>query len=321
MIPSHYAIIIENKVNACDQPNQLLRYSDTLLQYYHIPRKNIFIVYLTTDGHEPCSSSSGHMKKRRDYYCVTYESLVLPWLSDCSASTDGTLSPRLLSALSEYQEIVRNLIGRVENIEMSTQLEEAIKDSPANIRAASAISKSLSLVKAEIIHNFLDEISRILKGAGIEPDEESYGADDALDNDNYLYLTYVLAAFSKHINLVFEIGLTKKDRFLIWKVCFEQPSDGFLCDLTREEVEKELPRIYAKCVRAVQATAYYSRKSNGNNIAWENFLRKDGSPIHLADVDELVADLSDRNTLLQYAEEVALRAKDVISDIQTELNG
>ena len=71
------AVIIENKIYADDQWEQLKRYNDFALKEYHAG--NYAILYLTLWGGE-ASKQSG---KGVVYTCISYKDTVLKWLERC----------------------------------------------------------------------------------------------------------------------------------------------------------------------------------------------------------------------------------------------
>jgi len=76
------AIIIENKIYAGDQKNQLLRYQNYAKKKY----KKYYLLYLTLDGHSPSEDSAPDDVK---YYCINYRDDILPWLAECVKISEG----------------------------------------------------------------------------------------------------------------------------------------------------------------------------------------------------------------------------------------
>lgn len=76
------AIVIENKIDAGDQKDQLNRY------YNHFEQKGFstYLVYLTPFGHEPSEYSVkkeelNRLKEQRRFACLSYSDNILPWLN------------------------------------------------------------------------------------------------------------------------------------------------------------------------------------------------------------------------------------------------
>ena len=98
----NHAIIIENKIYAEDQKNQLLRY------YNYGSKKfpNGFkLIYLTLDGHDASSYSLGNKK----YEClnISYENEIIDWLGTCYEKAED--KPLVRSVIKQYCELVKQL--------------------------------------------------------------------------------------------------------------------------------------------------------------------------------------------------------------------
>jgi hypothetical protein len=89
------AIIIENKIYwAKDQYNQILNYIKTVVGKKAIPRKKIYVVYLTSDGKKKIKNlgdedGKKELKELEDsgrFKQVNYRDNILPWLSTIAES-------------------------------------------------------------------------------------------------------------------------------------------------------------------------------------------------------------------------------------------
>ena len=98
------AVVIENKIWAGDQPEQLRRYHDDLQkQEYH----KIHLLYLTLYGHAPSEDSVGNLK------CapipISYKYDLPPWLERCQKRAYD--EPGLRESVAQYLELVHKLTG------------------------------------------------------------------------------------------------------------------------------------------------------------------------------------------------------------------
>ena len=100
---SKQAVIIENKIAAGDQNNQLQRYHKEISsQGFH----DINLVYLTPDGHEPSVQSVGELH----FTPISYKSDILPWLTCCQRRAQDL--PSLRESIAQYIRVVRKLTGK-----------------------------------------------------------------------------------------------------------------------------------------------------------------------------------------------------------------
>lgn len=122
-----HAVIIENKIYAPDQCNQLLRYHNYGQEMFP---KGFKLLYLTLDGHDPSDCSLGN--RTFDYESISYESEILEWLDRCSERVPKELPVRTL--IIQYMDLVKQLTYK----DMDTKYLEELKSlalSPENVLA------------------------------------------------------------------------------------------------------------------------------------------------------------------------------------------
>lgn len=95
------AIVIENKIWAADQPQQLQRYFRTVTGLGLEPT----LVYLTLHGHEPSDDSRGD----HEVFSLSYRRSLIPWLRRCQER--ACAEPALRESVAQYIELIRTLCG------------------------------------------------------------------------------------------------------------------------------------------------------------------------------------------------------------------
>jgi len=101
---SNQHIIIENKIYAVDQNEQLERYRSDY--------GNAVIVYLTLDGRSASSKSKGKTVKEEDYIRLSYENDIIGWIRSCKKSLpdlEDKTKNKILLLLTEYLELTEEL--------------------------------------------------------------------------------------------------------------------------------------------------------------------------------------------------------------------
>ena len=101
-------IMIENKIYAIEQPNQLTRYRN-----YH-PSGKLF--YLTLDGKE----SEDKNIDKNDYECISYENDIINWLEECRK--ESVSIPNLREAITHYINLIKKLTGQNINTKMGEDI-------------------------------------------------------------------------------------------------------------------------------------------------------------------------------------------------------
>jgi PD-(D/E)XK nuclease superfamily len=121
-----YKILIENKIDACDQENQLLRYHDYC--------KTAPILYITLEGKKPDPDQvSEDDIKNWPVHCLSYRDDIRNWLQDCIREV--THIPNIREGIAQYLTVVKNLTNQSSSNYMKTELYKTICHSPDTINA------------------------------------------------------------------------------------------------------------------------------------------------------------------------------------------
>lgn len=104
---SGHAIIIENKIWATDQPNQLVRYHN----FAHETYDKSTLLYLTPDGDEPSKQSRGGLNVQDGgYQCISYRSDIIGWLQKCAQLAFD--KPRVRETINQYIDLIQQLTNQ-----------------------------------------------------------------------------------------------------------------------------------------------------------------------------------------------------------------
>lgn len=151
--PNKHEIIIENKIYAYEQENQLIRYYN-----YNTTAP---IVYLTLRGEKPNSIKAGEKElvEFHDYICLSYEKDILNWLKRCLK--DAVNRPILRETITQYINIVKHLTNQTINDDMEKEMINEIIKSPENIIASIEVANNINNVKKAIFENFKIQLAEI----------------------------------------------------------------------------------------------------------------------------------------------------------------
>ena len=134
-----YAIIVENKIwGASDQEEQIERYIDYVIDL-GIPRRSIFVVYLTLDGNKKVSDISltdkakkhlGYSNKNNGrFICMNFKDDIIPWLDTLMDLEETRNEPLLSSSITLYIDFLKEYFdAREEDIEIENYLEKQLMD-------------------------------------------------------------------------------------------------------------------------------------------------------------------------------------------------
>lgn len=141
------SIIIENKIYAGDQRNQLLRY----FNFAKSSCKEFQILYLTLDGAAPSEYSTG--KKKFDYSFLSYKEDIQKWLEECSML--AAKHPLLRETIIQYSNLLNQLTNNDMNAQAKEEILEVLTNSKSNIEAALKIAAYYNDIKTNIVTRYL----------------------------------------------------------------------------------------------------------------------------------------------------------------------
>ncbi len=138
-------IIIENKIYAGDQENQLLR--------YHNFKPDGKLVYLSLfDGDKPSEKSLGSLQLD-SITCISYQYDILQWLKEC-VSISANL-PYIRETINQYIQTIKQLT----DTDMGTNSEIIdLLRRPENLPAAFAIQDNLHESMNSIMNGFIKDL-------------------------------------------------------------------------------------------------------------------------------------------------------------------
>ncbi len=150
-------ILIENKIYAGDQENQLLR--------YHNYDRNADLIYLTRFGSEASAYSAGSLD-RDSYRTVSYEKEIRDWLMDCRK--EAACLPGIREMLSQYIALIEELTHQSTTKEMNAELIQHIIETPENLKAFFALRDAGGAVQASLFEKLDEDLTRIAGELGLE---------------------------------------------------------------------------------------------------------------------------------------------------------
>lgn len=168
--------IIENKIYAADQPEQLSRYHAYLQQ--HSVKEGV-LIYLTLDGKQSKEAEAFNEEEKNadrtiEYTCVSYEEDVVSWLEQCHAKAAD--HPPLRETIKQYLTLVKRLTDQLTDAAMEKELKDAIRK---DYSAATLISTYWGQVRSELVAEFMEQFAnRVVAQLGgdwvADPEEDTY---------------------------------------------------------------------------------------------------------------------------------------------------
>jgi len=159
-------IIIENKIYAYDQENQIVRY------YNFDKQANLF--YLSLDGLTPDIRSCGALIDNEHYYSISYKYNIVKWLEECLSVLN--MHSILKETINQYIHLIKHLTGQISNNEMKKEINKVIRENPNYIQAAYTISASLPDLQNEVFEKFIEQLERLAEKLNLKiKKDENFG--------------------------------------------------------------------------------------------------------------------------------------------------
>lgn len=217
-----HAVVIENKIEAGDQPQQLQRYAKQLRRKGYFPH----LVYLTLHGHDPSEDSRGDLQ----YQCVSYKEDLRPWLQRCQERACD--EPTLRESIAQYVHLVSKLTGTDQSEEYMTALKDLLKGE--NLVLAHDLNEAMTEARIALLYKLWKEIDCSMKEIP-DPPELDDGESDISEDRIRRFVTYQ-RGYQNH-GLYYGLGPGSSLAIVVDNSIYY----GVLCD--RKENESEHDRF------------------------------------------------------------------------------
>lgn len=149
-------IVIENKIYAKEQQNQLYR--------YHKKYPNAILFYLTLNGKEATKTGLKDLQPGQ-YICISYRYHILKWLEKCQQVTAGRSEFQLLdAAIRQYMGLISDLTGQGRIPKMTKEIVDVLSQNKESIESAYNIHSSYVQAQNKIVADrFLRPIETFVK--------------------------------------------------------------------------------------------------------------------------------------------------------------
>ena len=153
----HRQIIIENKIYAGDQKNQLVRYNNY--------SKNADLLYLTLDGKLPNDESKGSLEVDVDFKCISYSTHITDWLEQCRKEV--AIYPIIRETITQYLNLIKYLTNQTMNDSMDNELATLLTSNTNNVEAAFTIIHSLKSIKEKLLAKLKVDLEELAEELGL----------------------------------------------------------------------------------------------------------------------------------------------------------
>lgn len=186
------AIIIENKIYAEDQIEQLNRY------YYSMINKNysndeLEIVYLTLDGSEPNKESiKGLTKEEKEkIIIISYKENIIEWIDVCIKEVAEV--PIIRETLIQYRSLLKKITGKEER-KLINEIEELVLSNNEYLKMIYKIDDVLREIKIDLQFKFWKKLEEKLNEIAVK---RKMSLENKLEFPNFQYSIDLIKNYPK----------------------------------------------------------------------------------------------------------------------------
>jgi len=145
-------ILIENKIYAGDQWNQLVRYKSYLENTLKLDASHYKLLYLTLYGSEPSKESLGsdeNTKNKKPFWeSISYRDFIREWLDECIKL--ATRHPLIREVLNQYLQLIKELTHQTLEESMKEEVVQLLMDGQ-NLKYAQEMALHIDEAKHRIM--------------------------------------------------------------------------------------------------------------------------------------------------------------------------
>lgn len=221
-----YNVLVENKLLAGDQPEQMDRYLSDM-NYY--PNANNYVCYLTLDGSAPSEYST---KSLDEIKLISYDSNIINWIEDCIKI--ASREPGVREVLIQYSSLLERLTGK--DVDFVMELKEYLLEDPENFISANSMIPALNDAKAELQLRFWKKLEESLdlmfENLSII-DNRKPEKDEVIGKNNPWYSKNIISNYLNNIRaksyygIIYSLGQIKNIGEIFFKVEYNRSDSLF----------------------------------------------------------------------------------------------
>ena len=182
-------VVIELKIDAQDQEEQLSRYDEFVNRKLGI--QDYQIIYITLDGHEASEQSIGAADISKIKDRISYYEYIKKWLDACiEICKEESIDD---SFIKQYSQLIEKLHG---DDEMEKKIDKLMLDKE-ELLAAMEIANALPRVKTKVLKTFMNRLKSEFSSLRMKPIYEDIdeAAERYFQSSTVPCLTYFIKAF------------------------------------------------------------------------------------------------------------------------------
>ncbi|WP_454953840.1 PD-(D/E)XK nuclease family protein [Fusobacterium hwasookii] len=317
----YYIYIIEMKIDAKDQPEQLKNYKKIAEgEKKRKNKKEHKLFYLTLDGHNASKKSIGEEEnleenQKVEYTNISFKEEILNWLENCLKLAEG--KENKLACINQYIASINKILG-----EKEIKIKDNILKSSEDIKNAITIYKKLNENLQKVLESFFEELNKKLKNKlkDITPKpiyNESYIKDyynytlDKIPQDYpglYIVLDENKSRNSNYYRFVLKLELSPELTACFGFIRNDSDEKEIIPFASFSKVKKESSGLYNRCIKRIENLKLEDKLSDNNRAYWCYVKNSKGEIINFKDIslsNKALLSLMDEETLKEEAKNIA----------------
>ena len=308
--------IIEMKIDAGDQPEQLIRYQKFAKEQH----KKYKIFYLTLDGHNASKKSIGEEEnleenEKVEYINISFQGEILNWLENCLKLVEGKENKS--ACISQYIASINKILG-----EKDTKIKDNILKSTEDIKTAITIYEKLNDKLQKVLKNFFEELNKKLKNKLKDITSkpiynESYIKDyynytlDKIPQDYpglYIVLAENKSKNSNHYRFVLKLELSPELTACFGFIKNDDDIKETVPFVYFSQVKKNSSGLYNKCIKGIKNLELEDKLIENNKAYWCYVKNSKSEIINFRDIslsNRALLSLIDEETLKEEVKNIA----------------
>ena len=308
--------IIEMKIDAGDQPEQLIRYQEFAKEQH----KKYKIFYLTLDGHHASKKSIGEEEnleenEKVEYTNISFKEEILNWLGNCLKLVERKENKS--ACINQYIASINKILG-----EKNTKIKDNILKSVKDIKTAITIYEKLNENLQKVLESFFEELNKKLKNKlkDITPKpiyNESYIKDyynytlDKIPQDYpglYIVLAENKSKNSNHYRFVLKLELSPELTACFGFIKNDDDIKETVPFVYFSQVKKNSSGLYNKCIKGIKNLELEDKLIENNKAYWCYVKNSKSEIINFRDIslsNRALLSLIDEETLKEEVKNIA----------------
>jgi len=313
----YYIYIIEMKIDAKDQPEQLKNYKKIAEgEKKRKNKKEYKLFYLTLDGHNASKKSIGEEEnleenQKVEYTNISFKEEILNWLGNCLKLVEGKENKS--SCINQYIASINKILG-----EKEIKIKDNILKSSEDIKNAIVIYEKLNENLQKVLKNFFEELNKKLNDITPKPIyNESYIKDyynytlDKIPQDYpglYIVLDENKSRNSNYYRFVLKLELSPELTACFGFIRNDSDEKEIIPFVSFSKVKKESSGLYNRCIKRIENLKLEDKLSDNNRAYWCYVKNSKGEIINFKDIslsNKALLSLMDEETLKEEAKNIA----------------